>query len=110
MKRGSANPRVSRFSGKRRGWAILEATVCMLQFEQAFVRHADQNGIAIWTGHNQSANSDASVQRYELLLDDTLLHSKQTDLYKQRQQEQAQINEQYQKYIAELERKKAAKK
>lgn len=110
MKRGSANPRVSRFSGKRRGWAILESTVCMLQFEQALVRHADKNGIAIWTGHNQSANSDASVQRYELLLDDTLLHSKQTDLYKQRQQEQAQINEQYQKYIAELERKKAAKK
>lgn len=107
MKRNSANPRISRFSGKRRGWAIQEATVCMLQFHDAFVRHADRSGIVKWDGHNQSAGADASVQRYDVVLNDSMLTTQQVDLYRQRGIEAQDIKQQYEKYIKELEKKRS---
>jgi hypothetical protein len=106
MKHHSANPRISRFSSKRRGWAILEANVCLLQFSNAFVRHADTQGIVKWEGRNQSADANASVQRFPLSLNDSLYHSEQTDLYQQRSQQNAQIKQQYEQYAIELEKKR----
>lgn len=52
MKQMSATPGASAFSSKKRGWCVLDVDVCLLQFQNADIRHQKHSGALHWPGHN----------------------------------------------------------
>lgn len=57
MKKMSAMPQHSKFSSKKKGWAVLDMGLVLLQFREAEIIHGKHKGSSFWEGHNTSANS-----------------------------------------------------
>jgi hypothetical protein len=57
MKRMSAHPKHSRFSSKKKGWAILDMEVAMIQIKDAYIKHGKRSGSTFWKGRNASPDN-----------------------------------------------------
>lgn len=106
MKRHSANPRSSKFSSKREGWAMLQSNVVLLQFRDGFVQTHQAPGICKWKGGNAPADTTLALQPQKLLFNEQTFEFDAAQQKKQRDAEQQKITQLYNQYTSEFERSK----
>jgi hypothetical protein len=63
MKKYSVTPKHSRFSKRKKGWAVLDMQAVLLQFGQANVQPQKQSGSLYWKGRNTSPDSPAALHQ-----------------------------------------------
>ena len=111
MKKASANPKKSKFSMKRAGWATIDATVCLLQFADAQVVNNSHKDVFKWDGHNLPAKTAASVKSNVIAFDaKTFTHNGKVAFDLQKQVKEQELDTLYEKYSADLNLSKTAKK
>ncbi len=111
MKHNSSNPRMSRFSAKRKGWAAIDATVVMLQLaNNTFVQHDNNVGVSTWKGRNISAQKEEATQQFELTIDSTLLTTDLKQWRQKRLDEKQKTDDLYKKNITDMENERRQKR
>lgn len=68
MKRMSAYPKHSQFSSKKKGWAILDMEVALIQMADAKVKHGKTSGSSFWKGKNASPDHPNACIRKPITL------------------------------------------
>lgn len=68
MQHNSAYRRHSRFSVKRKGWAMLDVDVVLLQFSEGMAVPQQSSGVVTWLGKNASSAGNELLKAHELVL------------------------------------------
>jgi hypothetical protein len=66
MKGSDAAPWYSKFSVKRKGWAIMDVDALLLQFRQAKITYGKHSGCMFWRGKFGSPNGDLPKDIFDL--------------------------------------------
>lgn len=111
MKKESANPKKSKFAMKRNGWAMIDATILLLQFKDARIIHDYTKGVVKWQGSNEPANTVDALQQEELIFTQDMLNTQvKEQLFTKRKQKEQENEQLYEQYVAELEQARQLRK
>lgn len=69
MRGSQAAPQPSQFAAKRKGWALLDTDIVLLQLRYAEIRHLGRTGSMFWKGYNRTPDKNDAVNISEIALD-----------------------------------------
>jgi hypothetical protein len=66
MRFSDAAPWQSKFSKKRKGWAVMDMDVVLLQFKKAQIEYQQNSGKMFWKARTGSADTDKAKEIYDI--------------------------------------------